>query len=116
LEGAQDKDTIFIYSFNFIAGMFALLANDFVLWRGQFESAIKPLKLRCEYLKNPLRVFLAWPGVTRHPQVGRYTIARRVWQETHKDFSEEEIWAWCREGLVESARYADDFGVTLALP
>jgi sugar phosphate isomerase/epimerase len=62
-----------------------------------------------------LRVFLAWPGVTKHPQVGRYEIARRVWQETHKDFSEEEIWAWCREGLVESARYAGDFGVTLAL-
>jgi sugar phosphate isomerase/epimerase len=62
-----------------------------------------------------LRVFLAWPGVTKHPQVGRYTIARCVWQETHKDFSEEEVWAWCREGLVESARYAGDFGVTLAL-
>ncbi|MFQ6044049.1 MAG: sugar phosphate isomerase/epimerase family protein, partial [Candidatus Poribacteria bacterium] len=62
-----------------------------------------------------LRVFLAWPGVTRHPQVGRYTISRRIWQETHKDFSEEEVWAWCREGLAESACYAGDFGVTLAL-
>lgn len=62
-----------------------------------------------------LRVFLAWPGVTRHPQVGRYDLARRVWQEAHKDFSEEEVWAWCREGLIESARRAGDFGVTLAL-
>ena len=62
-----------------------------------------------------LRVFLAWPGVTKHPQVGRYDTSRRLWQETHKDFSEEEIWAWCREGLVESTRYAGDFGVTLAL-
>jgi len=63
-----------------------------------------------------LRVFLAWPGVTKVPQGGgRYDISRRVWQETHKDFSEEETWAWCREGLIESARHAGDRGVTLAL-
>ncbi len=62
-----------------------------------------------------LRVFLAWPGVTKHPQVGRYDIARRIWQESHKDFTEDETWAWCREGLVESARYAGEHGVTLAL-
>jgi sugar phosphate isomerase/epimerase len=62
-----------------------------------------------------LRVFLAWPGVTKHPQVGRYDIARRIWQETHKDFTEDETWAWCRQGLVESARYAGEHGVTLAL-
>ena len=62
-----------------------------------------------------LRVFLAWPGVTRHPLLGRYNVSRRVWQQMHKDFSAEETWAWCREGLVESARYAGEFGITLAL-
>lgn len=62
-----------------------------------------------------LRVFLAWPGVTTHPQVGRYDIARPLWQETHKQFSVEETWEWCRQGLMESARSAGEFGVTLAL-
>lgn len=62
-----------------------------------------------------LRVFLGWPGVTKHPQVARYDIARRIWQESHQGFTEDETWAWCREGLVESARYAGAFGVTLAL-
>jgi sugar phosphate isomerase/epimerase len=62
-----------------------------------------------------LRVFLAWPGVTRHPQLGRYDIARRIWQEAHKEFPAEETWAWCRAALVESARIAGDHGVTLAL-
>ncbi|MCX6901586.1 MAG: sugar phosphate isomerase/epimerase [Verrucomicrobia bacterium] len=62
-----------------------------------------------------LRVFLAWPGVTRHPQLGRYDIAKRIWQETHKDFPAEETWSWCRAALVESARIAGDHGVTLAL-
>ncbi len=63
-----------------------------------------------------LRVFLGWPGVTKIPQGGgRYDIAQRVWRVEHEDFSEAEIWDWCRQGLIESARYAGEFGVTLAL-
>jgi len=64
---------------------------------------------------EPLRVFLGWPGVTLHPEGGRYDIARWIWQQTHFEFEYEQIWEWCREGLIESARYAGDFGVTLAL-
>jgi sugar phosphate isomerase/epimerase len=64
---------------------------------------------------KPLRVFLGWPGVTLHPEGGRYDIAKGIWQQTHFEFEYEQIWDWCREGLIESARYAGDFGVTLAL-
>jgi hypothetical protein len=46
---------------------------------------------------------------------GRYDIAKAVWQKAHESFSPEETWAWCREGLVESARHAGEHGVTLAL-
>ena len=64
---------------------------------------------------KPLRVFLGWPGVTLHPDGGRYDIARTIWQQAHYQFEPEQVWDWCREGLIESARYAGDFGVTLAL-
>jgi sugar phosphate isomerase/epimerase len=62
-----------------------------------------------------LRVFLAWWGVTRHPQLGSYDIVKQFWPVVHKRFSREEIWGWCREALAECARYAGDAGVTLAL-
>ena len=62
-----------------------------------------------------LRMFLAWPGVTKHPQLAQYTIAKDIWKYTHAKFSEEQIWAWCREGMAECARYAEDAGVILAL-
>jgi sugar phosphate isomerase/epimerase len=62
-----------------------------------------------------LRVFLAWWGVTRHPQLATYDIAEGYWPIVHEKFSIEEIWSWCREALVECARYASDSGVTLAL-
>jgi protein FrlC len=62
-----------------------------------------------------LRLFLGWPGVTKHPQIAKYVIARRLWDEAHKDFTDEETWAWCREGMAESARYAHEAGVSLAL-
>ena len=62
-----------------------------------------------------LRMFLAWPGVTKHPQLAKYTIAKDIWKFTHETFTAEQIWAWCREGMAECARYAEDAGVVLAL-
>ena len=64
---------------------------------------------------KPLRVFLGWPGVTLHPEGGSYDIAYGIWKHAHLMFEPEQIWDWCREGLIESAKYAGDFGVTLAL-
>jgi sugar phosphate isomerase/epimerase len=62
-----------------------------------------------------LRVFLAWWGVTQHPQLGSYDLVKRLWPIVHESFSREEIWGWCREALIECVRYAGDAGVTLAL-
>jgi sugar phosphate isomerase/epimerase len=62
-----------------------------------------------------LRVFLAWWGITRHPKLATYDIAEGYWPIVHEKFSEEEIWGWCREALVECAGYAGELGVTLAL-
>ena len=64
---------------------------------------------------NPLRVFLGWPGVTLHPDGGSYDIAWSIWKHAHQLFEPEQIWDWCRDGLIESAKYAGDYGVTLAL-
>jgi sugar phosphate isomerase/epimerase len=62
-----------------------------------------------------LRVFLAWWGITRHPKLATYDIAEGYWPIVHEKFSTEEIWGWCRDALIECARYAGDAGVTLAL-
>src|SRR5271156_275331 len=62
-----------------------------------------------------LRVFLAWWGITRHPQLATYKVAEGFWPIVHEKFTEEEIWGWCRESLIECARYAGESGVTLAL-
>lgn len=64
---------------------------------------------------KPLRVFLGWPGVTLHPEGGKYDIAYSIWKHAHLLFEPEQIWDWCRDGLIESAKYAGEFGVTLAL-
>jgi len=62
-----------------------------------------------------LRMFLAWWGVTLHPQLATYDIMENLWPLVHEKFSAEEIWGWCREALGECARYAGEAGVTLAL-
>ena len=74
------------------------------------------LRMTSDLGAKVVRVFLAWPGVTLLPEGGgRYDIAKSLWQAAHKDFSAEQTWEWCRQGLIESARMAADFGITLAL-
>jgi sugar phosphate isomerase/epimerase len=73
------------------------------------------IRMTADFGVQNLRVFLGWPGVTLHPDGGKYTIAHDIWQHTHYQFSPEEIWNWCREGMIECAGYARDYGVTLAL-
>jgi sugar phosphate isomerase/epimerase len=81
----------------------------------QIAYAKELIRMTADLGARTLRVFLAWPGVTKHPQVAQYDVARDIWKYTHEKFSEEETWAWCREGTAECARYAEDAGVTLAL-
>jgi len=73
------------------------------------------IRMTADFGAPTLRVFLAWWGVTRHPQLATYDIAEGYWPIVHEKFSTEEIWGWCRDALVECARYAGDLGVTLAL-
>jgi len=62
-----------------------------------------------------LRIFMGWSGVTVNAGEAEYTTARDIWDYTHRKFTEEEIWGWCREGIAECTRYAEDAGVILAL-
>jgi sugar phosphate isomerase/epimerase len=73
------------------------------------------IRMTADVGAKTLRVFLAWPGVTCHPQIARYNIAQDIWRTTHAKFTEEETWNWCRDGMMEACKYAADWGVTLAL-
>jgi sugar phosphate isomerase/epimerase len=73
------------------------------------------IRMTADFGAKTLRVFLAWWGITRHPKLASYEIAKRIWPIVHEPFAEEEIWSWCREALAECARYAGDAGITLAL-
>jgi len=74
------------------------------------------MRMTAELGARVVRVFLAWPGVTLIPEGGgRYDIAQTAWRVAHKEFSEEQTWAWCRDGMVEASKLAGDFGVVLAL-
>ncbi|HWD19452.1 MAG TPA: sugar phosphate isomerase/epimerase family protein [Verrucomicrobiae bacterium] len=73
------------------------------------------IRMTADFGAKHLRVFLSWWGVTRHPQLATYAIAEGLWPVIHARFSQEEIWGWCREALIECARYAGEHGVILAL-
>jgi sugar phosphate isomerase/epimerase len=76
------------------------------------------IKMTADLDAKLLRVFLAWPGVTVVPLPrggGSYDFSRPLWRSTHAPFKPEQTWDWCRQGMIESARWAGEHGVTLAL-
>jgi len=73
------------------------------------------IRMAADFGAPAVRVFFAWPGVTKHPQLASYTLARNVWEHTHSLTTSADDWNRCRDGLAECARYAGDYGVTLAL-
>lgn len=81
----------------------------------QITHVHEMIRMTADFGAKTLRVFLAWPGITKHPQIASYDVARPFWRTVHRGFSAEQTWAWCREGLIETARYAGDAGVILAL-
>jgi sugar phosphate isomerase/epimerase len=73
------------------------------------------IRMTADLGAKTLRVFAAWPGVTLSSEGARYTIARQLWREAHLPFTEAQTWDWCCDALRETARWAGDAGVTLAL-
>ncbi len=82
----------------------------------QLLYARELMRMTADLGAKTMRVFLGWPGVTLLPGGGgRYDLAKAAWLKEHESFPESQTWAWCRESIAEAARYAADFGVTLAL-
>ena len=82
----------------------------------QLVYARELMRMTQELGAKVVRMFLAWPGVTLLPEGGgRYDLAVAAWKAERQEFSPQQIWAWCRQSMVEAARMAGEFGVTLAL-
>ncbi len=73
------------------------------------------IQLAPELGAKTVRVFLAWRGVTQKQGLASYSLSEPLWETIHQGYSPEEIWDWCRDGMVQCAKYAADAGVTLAL-
>ncbi|MGO8786977.1 MAG: sugar phosphate isomerase/epimerase family protein [Terriglobia bacterium] len=73
------------------------------------------IQLAPELGAKTVRVFLAWRGVTQKNGLASYSLTEPLWEKVHQGYSPEEIWDWCRDGMIQCTKYAADAGVTLAL-
>jgi len=73
------------------------------------------LRMTTDLGASTLRIFAAWPGVCRTARGGSYAAAERVWTDSHAGVWAAQTWDQCRECLIQSARWASDAGIVLAL-
>lgn len=70
------------------------------------------IKLASDLGTRIVRIFAAWRGWTLREGHGTYDM---VFKYEHPDVTRLQKWNWCKECIKESAKYAEDLGVTLAL-
>ena len=74
------------------------------------------IRMASDFGAPAVRAFFAWPGVTKHPQLASYTVAREHLGSLSSAANETATTGdRCRDALAECSRYAADYGVTLAL-
>ena len=73
------------------------------------------LKLAADLGCKVLRVFAAWPGITMRDGIADYTEARGNWDRYFRDVPTIQRWRFVRDTLKEACKYAEEYGVTMAL-
>ncbi len=93
---------------NFTSPIVEQRENDLLMQREQMRLA--------SYLGVKIfRLFAGWNGVTMDNGMAYYGDARRARQIAFPKVTKEQRWRWCRECLEEAVKWAEKFGLTLAL-
>jgi len=73
------------------------------------------IKLAADLEVNIVKVFAAWPGTSRYNGLGTYDIAQRIYNYKSGFVPYDQMWRWAVEGIKDVARWARDYGITIAL-
>jgi len=62
-----------------------------------------------------VKVFAAWPGTSRYNGLGTYDFGRRIFDFEGNFVTKVQRWRWAVEGIRDAAKWAEDYGVVIAL-
>jgi len=64
---------------------------------------------------NIVKVFAAWPGTSRYNGFGTYDFGRRIFDFEGNFVTNIQRWRWAVEGIRDAAKWAEDYGILIAL-
>ena len=62
-----------------------------------------------------VKVFAAWSGTSRYNGLGTYEFGRRIFEYEGNFITDTERWRLCVEGIRDVAKWAKEYGITIAL-
>jgi sugar phosphate isomerase/epimerase len=62
-----------------------------------------------------VKVFAAWLGTSRYDGLGTYDFGRRIFDLEGNFVTDLQRWRWAVEGIRDAARWAAEYGITIAL-
>lgn len=73
------------------------------------------IELAADLESGIVKVFAAWPGTSRYDGLGTYLWGRRLHEYKSSLVPDDQMWRWAVEGIRDVAKWAGDYGVTIAL-
>jgi sugar phosphate isomerase/epimerase len=64
---------------------------------------------------NIVKVFAAWPGTSRYNGLGTYEFGRKIFEYEGNFITDIERWRLCVEGIRNVAKWAEEYGIDIAL-
>ena len=67
-------------------------------------------------LEAPIvKVFAAWAGTSRYDGLGTYEFSHRLFDYKRNFVTMDKMWRWAVEGIRDVARWAEEYGIVVAL-
>ncbi|MEM3956812.1 MAG: sugar phosphate isomerase/epimerase family protein [Thermoproteota archaeon] len=73
------------------------------------------IELAADLNTNIVKVFAAWPGTSRYDELGTYEVGYRLFDFKSMFATKDKMWRWAVQGIRDAAKWADDYGIIIAL-
>lgn len=73
------------------------------------------IKMAADMGIDIVKVFVAWRGTSHYESLGTYELGRKLAKIKDLFVTQDQMWRWAQSGIKDAAKWADDYGITLAV-
>lgn len=73
------------------------------------------IKMAADMNVDIVKLFVAWRGTSHYEGRGTYELGRKLAKTKDHFVTQDQMWRWAKSGIRDAARWANDYGITIAV-